>query len=120
VYGWEKRFWAWCLYTDAKIKRGELWEARDAIEYLRSNVLVRLAYNAHGLRPEGNRRIDTKFRKGALAELERTLPADHSQSAYGDALDATAQCYIDFIRDAANKANVAVQERDRAYVQSKL
>ncbi|HEY7392999.1 MAG TPA: hypothetical protein VH640_31055 [Bryobacteraceae bacterium] len=116
----EDRFWAWCLYTDAKIKRGELWEARDAIEYLRGNVLVRLAYHAHELRPEGCRRIDTKFRKSALAELERTLPAGHSQRAYGDALRATAQCYIDFMRDAADKAKVAVQERDRAYVQSKL
>lgn len=116
----EDRFWAWCLYTDAKIRRGELWEARDAIEYLRSNVLVRLAYYAHVLRPEGNRRIGTKFRKEAVAELEHTLPAAHSQGAYSDALRATALCYIEFIGDAAKKANIAVREKDRVYVLSKL
>lgn len=97
-----------------------MWEARDAIEYLRSNLLVRLAYHAHAVRPEGNRRIGTKFRKEAIAELEHTLPVARSQRAYGDALRATALCYIEFIGDAAKKANIAVQEKDRVYVLSKL
>jgi predicted nucleotidyltransferase len=32
VQYFEDRFWTWCIYADSKIRRGELWEARDMIE----------------------------------------------------------------------------------------
>ena len=41
----EDRFWAWCWYTYSKIQRGELWESRDATEYLRNSVLIKLSAN---------------------------------------------------------------------------
>lgn len=111
----EDRFWTWCIYTDSKIKRGELWEARDAIEYLRNNVLVRLAYYIHSLRFEGNRRVETKFSKAIVSSLEATLQKGHLQTHYSDALLAIANCYVEFIDEAAKKSNVKIQEKDREY-----
>lgn len=111
----EDRFWAWCIYTDSKIKRGELWEARDAIEYLRNNVLVRLAYYIHALRFEGNRRVETKFPKAIVSSLDATLQKGTLQTHYSDALLAIANCYVEFMDEAAKKFNIKIQEKDREY-----
>jgi predicted nucleotidyltransferase len=111
----EDRFWAWCLYTHGKIRRGELWEARDAIEYLRNNVLVRLAYHECALRPEGNRKLETKFRREILMSLEATLQQGHSQIDYASSLQAIANCYIDLIEQSTSKFGVHIDKKDRTY-----
>jgi predicted nucleotidyltransferase len=111
----EERFWGWCVYTDGKIKRGELWEARDAMEYLRNNVLVRLAYFAEALRPEGNRRLENKFPKQILDSLEATLQCGHSREDYGETLLAIAACYIALMDRTAAQFNIVIQQKDREY-----
>lgn len=116
----EDRFWAWCIYTDSKIKRGELWEARDAIEYMRNNVLVKLAYYTSSLRSEGNRRIETKFPKEIILALELTLQKGHSRKDYAGALLELANCYVQFMGEAVKKWGIKVQEKDREYFKKYL
>ena len=111
----EDRFWTWCIYTDSKIKRGELWEARDAIEYMRSQVLLRLAYYAHSLPNEGNRRIERKFPQETVRLLESTLPAGHSQNEYADALVALASVYVYFMDKITGQFDIVIQQNDRLY-----
>jgi predicted nucleotidyltransferase len=111
----EDRLWAWCIYTGSKIKRGELWEAREAIEYIRNNVLVRVAYYLHSLPFEGNRRIDTKFPGATISLLESTLRGGHSQKEYSDALFALANAYVQLMDKTTRRFGVRIQTRDRGY-----
>ena len=111
----EDRFWAWCMYTDSKVKRGELWEARAAIESIRGTVLVRLAHYVHGLRPEGSRRIETKLPRDMVLLLESTLPRGHAPRDYSQALLALAAAYAELMGQATREFNLAIQEKDRAY-----
>lgn len=82
----EDRFWVWCIYADSKIRRGELWEARDMIEYLRNQVIVRLVAFSESFAFEGNRRIETKFSIESASGLLSTLQKVHSPDAYAKAL----------------------------------
>jgi len=111
----EDRLWAWCIYTDSKIKRGELWEARDAIEYIRNSVLVRVAYYLHSLSFEGNRRVDTKFPGATISLLESTLQGGHSQKEYSDALLALANAYVQLMDKTTRRFGVRIQTKDRDY-----
>jgi hypothetical protein len=47
----EARVWTWVWYTHSKILRGELYEALDALQYLRGNVLFVLLAETAGVRP---------------------------------------------------------------------
>jgi len=111
----EDRFWTWCIYTDSKMRRGELWEARDALEYLRTNVLLRLAYYDHGLPYEGNRRVERKFPQETIRLLETTLPIGHSQKAYADMLAALANAYVLLMDSVSRQLGVPIQQKDRPY-----
>jgi hypothetical protein len=86
----EDRFWISCIYADSKIRRGELWEARDMIEYLRNKVIVPLMSYSSSLPLEGNRRIEGKFRDGMISALRSTLERGHSRSGYARALISIA------------------------------
>ena len=103
----EDRFWGWCWYAHTKIERGELWEARDTIEYLRSNVLVPLAHH-EGQPFEGNRRLEDKLSPDLQDLLARTIPAGHTASGYGKALAAIMEAYLQLFE--------AVPATDRAHV----
>ncbi len=54
----EDRFWTWVHYTTVKIGRGELFEALDALAFLRSRVLGPLVLLDRGVQPQGLRRIE--------------------------------------------------------------
>lgn len=56
----EERFWIWMHYGAQKIGRGEIFEAVDMINYLRSGVLAPLALQRAGARPQGGRRIECR------------------------------------------------------------
>jgi predicted nucleotidyltransferase len=88
----EVRFWGWCWYAHTKIERGELWEARDALEYLRSNVLVTLAHH-DGQVFEGHRRLEQKLKPDVQDLLASTIPASHNTSSYREALDRIIDAY---------------------------
>jgi predicted nucleotidyltransferase len=111
----EDRFWAWCVYTDQKIRRGELWEARDATEDIRNLVLVRLAYFSNSLRSEGSRRLETKFSRETLDLLETTIPRGHSREDYKVALLALADCYVCLMEETGARFGVHIREKDRGY-----
>lgn len=89
----ENRFWGWCHNTDAKIGRGELWAARDLIEYIRTNVLIPLADMKLGLISEGPRRLESKYPSDILEILARTVPAGMDQKSYVIALQGLMDGY---------------------------
>ena len=109
----EIRFWGWCWYAHTKIERGELWEARDVLEYLRSNVLVTLAHN-EGQVLEGNRRLEQKLRPDIQELLATTIPASHTPSSYRETLDRIVDAYLELFQQipAAASDGVALVDSD--------
>ena len=117
----EDRFWGWCWYAFSRIERGELWEARDAIEYIRTNVLVLLATVVAGLREyEGARRLERKFPGEILDRLRETLPTFHSPAAYHRALASTVEAYLHLFASLPEKLRDRVIRADRDYFLSFL
>ncbi|KKU07302.1 MAG: polymerase beta domain protein region protein [Candidatus Collierbacteria bacterium GW2011_GWC2_45_40] len=113
----EDRFWGWIIYTHGKIKRGELWEARDAIEYIRSNVLNRLAYYQLRLKDEGNRRLESKFTPEILNMLEKTIPKGHDKESYRLVLSNIVATYTKlFDRAVLANAVEGINQADRDYL----
>jgi predicted nucleotidyltransferase len=111
----ENRFWGWCWYTHTKIERGELWEARDALEYLRSNVLVPLGHD-EGQVLEGNRRLERKLAPEAQKLLASTIPERHNAGSYGQGLARTSAAYMALFDRAPANVRAGVTLVDRAYI----
>jgi len=55
----EDRFWIWIHYAAGKLRRGELMEAKAAIDYFLANVFGQLAALEAGHRATGLRRIES-------------------------------------------------------------
>jgi len=110
----EVRFWGWCWYTHTKIKRGELWEARDALEYLRSNVLVPLAH-VEAQAFEGNRRLEQELSQDLLRQLASTIPTSHGATSYRQALELIIDTYIRLFALVPTTARSDVRLVDRDY-----
>lgn len=110
----EVRFWGWCWYAHTKIERGELWEARDALEYLRSNVLVPLAHY-EGQVLEGNRRLERKLAPDLQNLLASTIPESHSAGSYGQALARIVAAYMELFDRVPANARSGVTVIDRGY-----
>jgi predicted nucleotidyltransferase len=120
VQYFEDRFWTWCIYADSKIRRGELWEARDMIEYLRNKVIVPLMNYSLSLPPEGNRRIEGKFSDNMLSALQATLQRGHSRSSYARALSAIARLYLNLVDEVTRKFRLGVRRRESDAVRTVL
>jgi predicted nucleotidyltransferase len=112
VQYFEDRFWTWCFYADSKIRRGELWEARDMIEYLRNKVIVPLMNYSLSLPFEGNRRIEDKFSDDMISALKATLQRGHSRSAYAKALRTIARLYLNLVDGVTKKFHLGVRRRE--------
>lgn len=110
----EDRFWGWCWYAHAKIERGELWEARDAMEYMRSHVLVPLA-RRRGQHLEGNRRLEDELPTETQDLLTTTVPASHGASGYSKALDRITHAYSQLFDSLPAKDRAQVVQVDRDY-----
>jgi predicted nucleotidyltransferase len=115
----EDRFWAWCYYAHGKIVRGELWEARDAIEFMRTNVLLELADLARGTPFEGNRRVELKHPSSVQEALSRTVPLDHSRVGYAAALRSLLIGYEELFSELGAVTS-QVRMVDRTYFRSFL
>ncbi|HVZ80997.1 MAG TPA: nucleotidyltransferase domain-containing protein [bacterium] len=110
----EDRFWVWVHYITSKIGRGELFEALDALAFLRSRVLGPLLFEQRGLAATGVRRLESLVPE-ALPEFRNTL-AGHDRRSCRKALLATVTLYRKWRkaleypglekRDAAEKAAV--------------
>jgi predicted nucleotidyltransferase len=111
----EDRFWGWTWYTASKIARGEFWEARDAIEYIRSNVLVTLADIGLGTPREGNRRLEIKYPADIQLTLSDTIPGEHSKDSYAGALRASVAGYEKLFSQVGEHLTSRVRQVDREY-----
>jgi len=116
----EDRFWTWCIYADSKIRRGELWEARDMIEYLRNRVIVALMTCSSSLPFEGNRRIESKFAKGAVLALKSTLQTSHSREGYAKALEGIADLYVRLVNGLLEQFRIKIERRDAEAIRRAL
>jgi hypothetical protein len=92
----EDRFWVWVHYIAGKIARGELFEAIDAIGFLRARVIGPIALAEIGATPNGVRRFET-LRPDLAAALRETL-ASHEPASCARALRASIALYRD-LRD---------------------
>ena len=87
----EDRFWVWVHYIATKIARGELFEAIDALEFVRARVLGPLILTEAGAQPNGVRRVEQSA-PGRLAALRSTM-ASHDRQSCVSALTATMSLY---------------------------
>ena len=87
----EDRFWVWVHYIATKIARGELFEAIDALEFVRARVLGPLILTEAGAQPNGVRRVEQSA-PGRLAALRSTM-ASHDRQSCVSALTATMALY---------------------------
>lgn len=87
----EDRFWIWVHYVAAKIGRGELFEALDALAFLRSRVLGPPLLDAAGVMPAGVRRLDAQA--GAHLPALLQTAAGYDRRAIVDALRASIALY---------------------------
>lgn len=88
----EDRMWTWVWYTQTKILRGEIYEALDAIQFLRSNVLFPLLSVIHAKRPGGSRRMEQLV--GDLEEDFAATVAAPDRPATMRALEKTVELYL--------------------------
>ncbi len=87
----EDRFWPWVHYTAGRIGRGEIFEAIDALAFLRKRVLGPLVLLERGELPAGVRRIEA-LAPEYVNSMRRTLPSYGALSC-AEALHATADLY---------------------------
>lgn len=113
----EERFWIWAHYLADKIERGEIFEALDALTFLRSVALAPLAFLGAGVEATGVRRVEDRLPIFGT-DLERTV-AGVDAAACAAALDAAIDLYTELRTVAAAPRDVEVSpvEREvRAYV----
>jgi predicted nucleotidyltransferase len=108
----EDRFWVWMHYTATKIARGELFEAIDALTFVRARVLGPLVLAGAGAQPNGVRRIE-QYALDRVAGLRDTVPS-HDRESCRDALLATVQAYTELREQLAPATLVRRSEAERA------
>lgn len=108
----EERMWIWIHFYADKIERGELLQAVDFLNFIRTRVLAPMAHVRAGTRPDGVRRIEL-----AAPELSdrfaRTIGAP-DREALCDALDETLALYTELRGDPGPVS--AVEREVREYV----
>lgn len=88
----EARMWTWIWYTQTKILRGEVYEALDALQFMRSRVLFPLLAVTRGQRPGGSRRAEQLL--GEFQEDFEATVAAPNRPATMKALEKTADLYL--------------------------
>ncbi len=89
----EDRFWVWIHYCAVKIGRGEIFEAIEAISFIRQCAVASLLLMKNGKLPRGVRKIEFDA-PNELPMLKKTIPAYDAQSCV-EALSALIELYID-------------------------
>jgi predicted nucleotidyltransferase len=108
----EDRFWPWVHYVTDKIARGELFEALDALAFLRANVIGPLALERAGHRPSGVRRLEDRL-PDLVPRLRETLGA-HDPRACACALEAAVDLYLDLRAPRDGAGLVVRSDAERA------
>ena len=88
----QARFWTWVHYILTKIGRGELFEAVDALGFIRGRVLGPLYLSQTKFRPQGVRKLETALSMDLLKQFERTIPRYEAKSCLA-ALEASIKLY---------------------------
>lgn len=89
----EDRFWVWVHYCAGKIGRGEIFEAMDAISFLRRTVIGPLILVKNGKLPRGVRKIEQDAPDDMPALLETV--AIHDGQSCIKALRKMIELYLD-------------------------
>lgn len=113
----EDRFWVWMHYVAAKIGRGEILEAADALASIRGMSFGPMALASRGARPTGVRKLE-QVAPDLAARLARTV-AVYDRDACLAALRHSIECYRALRRDAATpglRHRVAAEEAAVAFV----
>ena len=113
----EERFWIWAHYVADKIERGEIFEALDALTFLRAVALAPLAFLEAGVEATGVRRVEDRLPAFAT-DLERTV-AGVDAAACAAALDAAIDLYTELREADGTRGAVEmspVEREVRAYV----
>jgi predicted nucleotidyltransferase len=76
----EKRVWVWVHYTATKIGRGELFEAIEALGFLRNRVLGPLLLKKYGKRPQGQRKLEQVISPEELEIMKACIPGYSAES----------------------------------------
>lgn len=87
----EDRFWIWVHYVATKIGRGELFEALDALAFLRARVLGPPLLDAAGVMPAGVRRLESAAGEHLPRLLQTT--AGYDRAAIVEGLRAAIALY---------------------------
>lgn len=113
----EERFWIWAHYVADKIERGEIFEALDALTFMRAVALAPLAFLAAGVEATGVRRVEDRLPAFAT-DLEPTV-AGVDAAACADALEAAIDLYTK-LREVGGTPDTVemshVEREVRAYV----
>ena len=88
----EERMWTWVWYTQTKILRGEVYEALDALQFLRSRVLFPLLALIRGHRPCASRRAEQLV--GDLQQDFAATVAAPTRTDTMEALEKTVDLYL--------------------------
>lgn len=107
----EARMWTWVWYTHTKILRGEVYEALDALQFIRSRVLFPLLAVTRGRRPGGSRRGEQLV--GDLKEDFAATVAAPSRAATMHALQKTVHLYLRLADPILEQQRIEKAERAR-------
>jgi GNAT superfamily N-acetyltransferase/predicted nucleotidyltransferase len=88
----EDRFWVWLHYTTVKVARGELFEAVDALTFIRATALAPLVTAGKVADPAGVRRIE-HLAPAVVPALRATL-SDATVADCLRAAEATVELYL--------------------------
>ncbi|MBC8374783.1 MAG: nucleotidyltransferase domain-containing protein [FCB group bacterium] len=108
----EKRFWTWVHYTATKIGRGEIFEAVEAIGFLRVNVLGPIILKKSGARPQGLRKLERHTSQEELKRLIATLPSYDTR----DCLRALHESVDVYIRIRETPGNQSLEKMVDEYL----
>ncbi len=110
----EDRFWVWLHYTTAKIARGELFEAVDALTFMRATALAPLIMVDRVPNPTGVRRIERN-----APDLMPALRSTHGGVTVHECLratEATADLYLRLRDPARIEPRRAAERSARDYL----
>jgi len=106
----EDAFWAWILSGGAKIRRGELFEAKAILNFLVEKVLAPLLALEYGHQPSGVRRIE--FRAPQHVDVLGQLCTSYDRDAIKEALLAAACIYRSLRKDIQFRSEAERQALD--------
>ena len=102
----EDRFWIWVHYTAGKIGRGELFEALEAVSFIRQTVVGPMLLKKNGKQARGVRNIERDAPE-AMPVLLSTV-AGHSRESLIQALSVLIDLYRQ-LREILSDGNLALR-----------